>query len=403
MMTATEAKEFLMDCSKSWDQPRQRIEDFLAWQRHASKSELEELENWHKHFLATCPYPISADPEMVQRNERNILDAIAREHNPNLQTLRPEKNSYLFLKIAAIVLIVIGLSWALWQLSSDSTRQNNLVLDGSEQLLLRPGSDQAMLTLADGSKIILDSNHTAMDINGVRIKQVDKGIISFTGNAARGSGENTLTTGVGGTYQIILPDGSHIWLNSNSSLHFPNTFATGKREVSFTGEGYFEIKPDAAAPFTVKVRSMEVKVLGTGFNIMAYENEDAIKTTLLHGSIHVKNGANEKLIQPGEQVALKNGDTKFSVSRPKLAQQIAWRQGKFWFNRTSVYEIMRQIERWYHVKVKYEGDLSGISLTGRLSKMQNAAELLTVLEATKEVTFKVEQNIITVSPYKKDH
>lgn len=268
---------------------------------------------------------------------------------------------------------------------------------------LAPGSNKAMLVLADGSTIPLDSANT-----GALAKQGDARIVnSGQGLAyeAEGAGAavvyNTVVTPRGGQYQLTLADGSKVWLNAASSIRFPTAFNGKERLVEISGEGYFQIAPNAQQPFRVKVKGpadMEVNVLGTSFNIMAYADEQTITTTLESGAVQLVHDNVRSILQPGYDGSLSPGNPNFQIGKADLEQALAWKEGKFRFRNTSIQTIMRQMARWYNIEVSYQGDLSDIRLTGIISRRENAAALLEILSSTKRVHFDINDNRILVTP-----
>lgn len=272
-----------------------------------------------------------------------------------------------------------------------------------QQPPLAPGSNKAMLVLADGKTIPLDSANT-----GALAKQGDARIVnSGQGLAyeAEGAGAavvyNTVVTPRGGQYQLTLADGSKVWLNAASSIRFPTAFTGKERLVEISGEGYFQVAPNAQQPFRVKVKGpadMEVNVLGTSFNIMAYADEQTITTTLESGAVQLVHDNVRSMLQPGFDGSLSPGNPNFQIEQADLEQALAWKEGKFRFRNTSIQTIMRQMARWYNIEVSYQGDLSDIRLTGIISRRENAAALLTILSSTKRVHFDINDNRILVTP-----
>ncbi|MDR3712990.1 MAG: FecR domain-containing protein [Puia sp.] len=273
-----------------------------------------------------------------------------------------------------------------------------------------PGSNKAFLTLADGSIVTLDSvqNGTLPDQGNSRVVKLDSGILAYhtTDNPGGEPVYNLITTPRGGQYRIVLPDGTRAWLNSASSLRFPTSFSGKERAVTLTGEGYFEVTRNPSMPFVVAVGAMKVNVLGTGFNIMAYADEAAVKTTLAEGSVQIVSGNNRALLKPGQQAQLSAGDNNPAGGRIRVIDDadveevLAWKNGRFQFNETNIESIMRQVGRWYDVDIEYRGDLSGIELSGAISRKEYAAQLLELLEATKRVRFATEGGKIIVIPYR---
>ena len=254
----------------------------------------------------------------------------------------------------------------------------------------RPGWNKAILKLDKGRQIVLDSNSTLQVENA----HVANGEVAYTAGA--GVSYNTLETPRGGQYRMVLPDGSKVWLNSASSLHYPTSFNQPTRQVELTGEAYFEIAEDKAKPFIVKTRSEQVLVLGTGFNIMAYGDEDAVRTTLVQGSVKLVSGKNEQLLTPGQQGRL--AGNQFMVSRPDMEQVLAWKNGMFNLNGADINALMRQVMRWYDVEVVYKENLSNIEFSGIISQRKDVHQLLEILEETGKVHFLVEGRTITVLP-----
>mgnify|MGYP001086256770 CR=1 FL=1 len=261
-----------------------------------------------------------------------------------------------------------------------------------------PGGNKATLTLADNTTIVLDNaqNGTLAKQGAVTVIKLNDGQISYKGNGNDKLMYNTITTPRGGQYQLILADGSKVWLNAASSLKFPNAFPGNVRKVELTGEGYFEVAHDASKPFHVITGKMDVQVLGTHFNVNAYSDEDEIKTTLLQGSVMVNEGQEKLLIKPGEQAVLgKNG---IKLNRDvNLEETIAWKNGSFQFNNTGMAMVMRQISRWYDVEVNYPNGIPNDKYWGSILRNQNLSDVLKVLKESG-AQFKIEGKKIIVTP-----
>ena len=265
-----------------------------------------------------------------------------------------------------------------------------------------PGGNKAVLTLGDGTRIILDNaaDGVLAQRNGMRIEKLATGQVAYqaTGKADSKISWNTMETPRGGEYQLQLPDGTKVWLNSASSITYPDRFTGAERQVQIKGEAYFEIAKNAKQPFTVSTGKINVHVLGTSFNIMAYPDEDAIGTTLVEGAVKVENDKIDALVQPGEQLNWTPGQTDFERTRPDLRNVLAWKEGKFRFNGIRIGAIMRQIARWYDVDVEYEGKMPDNEFAGSLPRKQYASEILEALEATRNVHFEMKGRKILVYP-----
>ena len=208
---------------------------------------------------------------------------------------------------------------------------------------------------------------------------------------------NRVSTPRGGQYQFVLNYGSKVWLNSESSLSFPAVFKGATREVEITGEAYFEVAKNTKMPFRVKVNNTVIEVLGTHFNVMAYDDEAAMKTTLLEGSVKISNKQFSNLLKPGQQAVLnQNGSFKISDT-PDADDAVAWKAGIFQFRDAGIEAIMRQAARWYDVRVSFAGKIPAKEFTGRISRNVKASELMGMLKYMG-VNFKIEDKHITVLP-----
>jgi ferric-dicitrate binding protein FerR (iron transport regulator) len=241
--------------------------------------------------------------------------------------------------------------------------------------------DKSLQQLANGNFLRLDSGEL---------------VYNGSGATARTTGYNKLTTPRGGQFKLILPDGSRIWLNAASSITYPLTFGPGERKVAITGEAYLEVVKNAARPFKVLVNGMEIVVLGTKFNINAYTNEPVINTTLLEGAVRINKGANSCLLKPGEQLQV-SPDGSFSVKNEvDTASAVAWKDGMFSFNDEDIASIMRQVNRWYDAQIVYEARIPH-HFIGTIPRNVQVSKLLTMLELTGRLRFRIDGRKITVA------
>lgn len=276
---------------------------------------------------------------------------------------------------------------------------------------LVPGADKAVLTLANGEQIVLDSagNGALTQQGNIKVIKLNDGRLSYRSSKDKPAEVlyNTITTPRGGQYQVVLADGSKVWLNAASSLRFPVSFTGDKRMVTLSGEGYFEVVHNAAKPFTVLVNGVEVHVLGTHFNINAYTDEGVVKTTLLEGSVKVSKGSADKMIRPGEQAAIENNDNM--VNPPIHVLQVdvdavtAWKNGRFVFKGDNIQAVMRQLARWYDAEISYGENVTSEEFVGVInrSRYDNIVDILEMLGKTGTVSFAVNGRHITVMPFKK--
>ena len=244
---------------------------------------------------------------------------------------------------------------------------------------ISPGGNKAVLTLADGSAIVLDSAKNGMiaQQGGAKILKLDAGKLSYEGVSAA-VGFNTITTPRGGQYQVTLSDGTRVWLNAASSIRYPASFGGKLRKVEVSGEAYFEVARDKEHPFLVDLNGeCEVEVLGTHFNVNNYANEESMRTTLVEGSVKVTRGNEAKLLKPGQQAVVKES---IAINRSvDLAGVIAWKNGFLNLQDKNLDEVMKQLERWYDIDVKYEGKIPEIRFTGDMDRGVNLSEVLKFL------------------------
>ena len=291
---------------------------------------------------------------------------------------------------AAAVVFILGSAAYLW---TTSKKTEQPLANGNKhlQMDIAPGSNKAILTLSNGRTITLDSA-----ANGAIAQQGNSSIIKSANGGIRydqkglSQGEvmiNTMTTPRGGQYQLILPDGSKVWLNAASSITYPAVFVGKKRNVTVTGEVYFEVSKNREKPFVVDINGKSsVEVLGTSFNVNSYADENTIKTTLLEGSIKVKNQSAAVTLKPGQQAEIVASRETVKVNTNiDLVQVMGWKNGFFHFKRTNITEVMRQMARWYDVEIRYESGIPDIALIG---EMKRDLSLGQVLEALKEMGVK---------------
>lgn len=302
---------------------------------------------------------------------------------------------------AAAVLLALTGGVLLWKQQQKPEGNGGAVLASSE---IVPGKSGAILTLADGREVVLDSAGKGVIAtqNGARVVLKDGQVdYEVTGNTGGAAVFNTMRTPRGRQFQLVLPDGSRVWLNSASNLRYPTVFSDSERRVEVTGEAYFEITQNAKAPFRVSVAGKAaVEVLGTQFNVNAYDNEKALRATLLEGSIRVKEIAGTKprsvVLKPGQQAAIGvtgQGNAAAGImvySGVDVSKVTAWKNGLFNFDGLSLQEAMQQLERWYDIEVVYENGIPEIPFEGEMSRNISLDGLLKMLEAA-DLHFRIEK------------
>lgn len=272
------------------------------------------------------------------------------------------------------------------------------------------GGNKAILTLSDGRKIDLDetSNGEIATQSNTVVKKIANGVLVYDTDTKPQSGENsfpefnTISVPKGGQYQVVLPDGSKVWLNAASSLKYPTQFDPNQRLVELNGEGYFEIAGIPRQPFIVISNHQRIEVIGTMFNVNAYVEEAAVKTTLLNGAVTVSAVAGNshgqlispRTLHPGQQSELFGGELRIGEGNPEAA--LAWKNGKFQFEYEDVRVVMRKIARWYDIEVDYHGSMTGKFFTGTISKYESLEQVLKMLQLTGTASFTVSGRKITV-------
>ena len=339
------------------------------------------------------------DPD---RAVKNIFAALQME--PVADPAAPNaagKRSYIGRwAAAAAVLILVAAGWYFSGTKQDV--KGPVAVSPKQQTVkekeIQPAANRAILTLSNGSSIALDSarNGRLAKQGGVTIDNTD-GILTYRGDGNEGSiVYNTISTPRGGQYQLNLPDGSKVWLNAASSLKYPTAFTGSERTVELIGEAYFEVAPDKLHPFNVSTRDMRISVLGTQFDVTAYSDEDSHRAILVEGAVSVSNGAESRMLRPGEQAIVKDKDMVTGVADVEKA--IAWRTGFFAFSNTDIRALMREVSRWYDIDVAYGiTDFSKL-YGGRISRRLSLHELTKLLESSGIHHYRLDGRKLLVLP-----
>lgn len=310
----------------------------------------------------------------------------------NLNLRRKKKQLNVFLKYAAAIILplLVG-TMAYWYVKWPSEQH---ILAQSD---IRPGSRNACLVLNDGQSINLDS------LKAKSLKEVDGTVIDKTNDELNYSTQqtlqsnkvlkNTLVVPRGGEYSLVLSDGTKVFVNSMSKLVFPVRFSGDKREVILEGEAYFEVKEDQLHPFIVNVNGIQVNVLGTSFNVKAYEEEENIYTTLVEGKVRITGDKVEKdcILNPDQQVVLNKLNAEVSVQNVDARLYMQWTRGKYTFSNQSLDEIMRTLSRWYDLDYQYQDEsIKTIVFEGGLNKYESIDPILDIIRSTGKVKIKVQ-------------
>ena len=333
--------------------------------------------------------------EVVNRLKISLEQKITNE-----QELPPVRRLSFLRRWAAAAAILVLLAAGYFFLFTDRSSKQAPIVSQSPVIDIAPGKEGAILTLADGRTVVLDSlgNGVIATQNGSTVVLKNGQLTYDADGAATAVAYNTMSTPKGRQFQLVLPDGTKVWLNAASSLRYPTVFAGSEREVEVTGEAYFEVAKNKQKPFRVKINEQTtVEVLGTHFNINSYQNEDNINTTLLEGSVKVINGSEKIIITPGQQAQVA-GQAKIKVvNGVDLEKVMAWKNGMFNFQDATLKEVMRQLERWYDVDVVYEKGVAEPEFMGKMGKDLSLSEVLRGLRMS-EVHTRIEGRKLIVMP-----
>ena len=375
----------------------------------ATEAEREAFNNWlqslspeaFREVLAQYEALLSTQQQLDPHNERMLQNILSKLENEKSIGTVHSLSAGKWWRYAAAILVLLGIgTWFLLRkqetpkaLASKETTAQPASQD------IPPGTAGALLTLADGRTILLDSLQPgAIAEQGNHILLKD-GELSYAHWQQNGSASttlfNTMQTPRGRQFQLTLPDGTRVWLNAMSSIRFPVAFPGNKREVTITGEAYLEVAKEAGKPFMVHSNGITTEVLGTSFNVNAYEDEDATRITLIEGKVKVHDQHKSLELKPGMQA--RQNSTGIKLAEVDTDQIIAWKNGLFNFNQISLQSGLRQIARWYDVEVIYEKNVPGITFAGKIQRNLSLQQILKGLE-DDQVHFRIEGKKLIVSP-----
>jgi transmembrane sensor len=331
--------------------------------------------------------------ESSQHFIKSLKERIATLENDDFEYTPNRLLNWRRLAVAASVILFVGFGYFM---STKNTVTKAIV--ENKKTIIEPGRNGAILTLANGTEIVLDSlkNGLVANQSNTIVSKKDGELVYTKGNNSRVA-YNTMSTPRGRQYSVVLSDGTRVWLNASSSITFPTSFVLNQRKVSITGEAYFEVAKDKEHPFVVSVKDVEVKVLGTHFNINSYADEANINTTLLEGSVLVCKKDKKIILKPGQQAAVKNAGGIEVKMLGNFSEVMGWKNGVFYFENASLETVLRQLSRWYDVEIIFEKGVSSRSFNGELPRDLELSQILKILEGNN-VHFKVEGKILRVLP-----
>ncbi len=357
----------------------------------------EEINKLFRHFkeatdeltlrkLVADAFELVSDENIEVLSDQKVFEMYGNIHR---QIHAGKKVRSLWRRIAVAASVMAFVSFGIYLFISRQSEKQSEALTHQNML---PGENKAVLTLADGRKIVLgDTKNGVIANEGItEIRKTDDGQLVYQVNSSKkdiNMKYNEIAIPRGGEFMLILPDGTKVWLNSSSTLKYPAHFAGNERNVELTGEGYFEVTKNAVQPFIVKAGDTKVQVLGTHFNISAYRDDASVITTLLEGAVNVSGKGGDALLKPGQQSIYSNN--KIQVSAAEVEEAVAWKNGYFRFNNEDIESIMKKVSRWYNVEVEYRGDVKGKKFWGTFSRTKSLSELLANLELTESIKFKI--------------
>lgn len=347
-------------------------------------------------FMEVYYLQLKESKDLPEPNWEQMLEHIVTTTSEEEQGTVPFKSKYAWVKYAAasILVITVGITGYFFfnKYNRKDLADTTRIEKSASVNDVVPATDKAILTLANGSQVILDSTSAqqlqqpgaqlAIQQGKVQYKQTDQSPQDVY---------NTITTPRGGQYHLVLADGTKVWLNAASSISFPVAFSGNKREVSITGEAYFEVVHKNNQPFFVKSKNQVTEDLGTAFNIQSYDDNASVKTTLVEGAIKV----NDKLLHPGEQAI--NENNQLRVAKANMEEVTAWRKGLFYFANTDFQNAMKVLGRWYDLDIVYKRSIPDRRFEGKIPNSYNLGDVLAVLRAS-DVHFSLRGKTLTVEP-----
>jgi ferric-dicitrate binding protein FerR (iron transport regulator) len=376
--------------------PQEAVEIMDYLQRDVSNRLL--LEKLQEAFKLSMEQKEPVDAALSGRVRKMLVE---NTKTPSLPRIVGRHTGFRWLRAAAAAAVILGLSSAAYFLLLKRNPGKDIArtvqpVDAVNDVTA--GKNKAVLTLADGKQIVLDSAAV-----GKLAQQGNTNVVNRGGQIVyhpeNGKPEetvyNTLTTARGESYSLVLADGSKLWLNASSSVRFPANFAGDERKIEITGEVYFEVAKDKARPFRVKTNDMLVEVLGTHFDINAYKDEATVNTTLLEGSVKIITGKAGVQLAPGQQSQLQPGGALQLVKDVNVDGVVAWKNGYFQFESADLPSILRQFSRWYDVDIVYEGKVKQRKFFGIVSRRSSLLNVLKMLHAN-DVVFHIEGRKLVV-------
>ena len=326
----------------------------------------------------------------LEGSEKEMLSVL-------LDKIQKPNRILLWPRIAAAIIIFLSVGGYFFMqyrtAPNDQVQANNKIV---------PGSNKAMLTLSNGKQISLsDAQNGTLSKEGDQlVKKADNGTVSYESNGPSDKNHplsyNSIATPRGGQWSVILPDGTKVMLDATSSIKYPVKFVGKERNVDITGQAYFEVAHNPKMPFRVRTKGQIIEVLGTHFNVNVYDDEPLSSVTLLKGGVKISRGMRTAILKPGQQAVITNGASSIIVKKVDAENFVAWKTGRFFFNKADIKTVMRQLSRWYDVNVSYRGTMPQQQFNGDIQRNLQATQILDILSNYYNIPFKIEGKKIIV-------
>ena len=357
----------------------------------ATKEEKDFLFAYYRLFDLEDDILGKLDADSKQDLKKSIKQEIDRQaqFSDGFQSFEADGNSrnyYIKWLTAAMFIVVSSLGYFFFSRSISKRVDDQEFVQKKEQKIV-PGTNQALLTLETGEVIMLNNQEDGVvsQQSGVSVRKLKDGQLVYEMKATLTDNPvlNTVSTPKGGQYQLILSDGSKLWLNAASSVKFPSAFGNAERLVEITGEVYFEVASDPLKPFKVKSENQLIEVLGTRFNVNTYRDELSSKTTLIEGKVSISKLTGQggsRIMKPGQQATIAKNSLDIIIETVDTEQSVAWKNGYFKFDKADIQTVMRQICRWYDVEAEYKGKLSTDLFAGEIKRDEDVNKVLRILQ-----------------------
>jgi len=360
----------------------EKIEDLVQKYLNgtATPKERELLDSWYRRQQQNTQVweAESVDEEQLVKEE--MFNNIKKRIAPN-RSRKFIPDFYRYVAAASIIVALVSTGFFFYK-SSRIISSDSMAI---EQVVIAPGTNGAILTLADGKKLKF-GNHAFVPVNQgslAAISNYSDGLLQYK-NSHRQVGKrfvyNTLTTPHGNKFALVLSDGTKVFLNAGSTLQYPETFNGSERLVKLTGEAYFEVVHNTKSPFRVQVKDQIIEDIGTAFNVSAYNDEESATVTLVEGSVKLIKNENEVILKPGQKALTSDGSRAISVKPANFESELAWRSDLFHFEDVQLPVVLKQIARWYDLEIAYEGSIPSKTINGEIYRNMNGAQVLTILK-----------------------